>query len=96
MARKAFELMMEGLGDALAYVEGDRSRGRIANVDVKAVRAATRMSQQVFADTFHLKVTTVRDWEQGRRVPDTGSVTLLKMIRADPQGVREIIQKAVN
>lgn len=93
MARKAFGMMMEGLDDAIAYAAGDHSRAHIANIDVKAVRAATRMSQQAFADTFRLKVTTLRDWEQGRRAPDTGSVTLLKMIEADPQAVRELLHK---
>ena len=82
-----------GLDDAIAYARGDVSRGRIATVDVKAVRAMTAMSQDRFAEAFGFRAGTLRDWEQGRRRPDTGSVTLLRMIEADPDGVRTIMDK---
>ena len=90
---KAFDMMMAGMDDAIAYAEGDHNRGRVATVDVKAVRSATRLSQVKFADAFRFRAATVRDWEQGRRTPDTGSLTLLKMIQADPEGVRQILAK---
>lgn len=89
-----FNGIVAGLNDAVAYAKGDHSRGRVANVDVKAVRAATKLSQAKFADAYQFKAATVRDWEQGRRAPDTGSVTLLRMIKADPEGVQKILAKA--
>lgn len=88
-----FNGIAAGLGDAIAYAQGDQTRGRVANVDVKAVRAATKLSQAKFADVFRFRAGTVRDWEQGRRAPDTGSVTLLRMIQADPDGVKQILAK---
>lgn len=95
MSKRAFEKVMAGLDDAIAYAKGDESRGRAHGpVDVKAIREANQMSQAAFAEAFHLKVAAVRDWEQGRRRPDTGSVTLLKMIQTDPGAVRKIISKA--
>jgi hypothetical protein len=30
MAGKAFDLMLDGMGDAIAYVRGDETRGQIA------------------------------------------------------------------
>lgn len=91
--KSAFEKIAAGLEDAIAYAGGDGARGREATVDVKAIREASRMTQAAFAETFRLKLGAVRDWEQGRRRPDTGSVTLLKMIAADPGAVRRIIAK---
>ncbi len=91
--KSAFDKIAAGLDDAIAYAGGDHSRGREATVDVKAVRAATDMSQQKFADTYRLRAATVRDWEQGRRAPDAGSLILLKMIQVDPKGVEKIIAK---
>lgn len=91
--KSAFDKIAAGLEDAIGYAEGDHRRGREGTVDVKAVRAATELSQAAFAETFHLKVATVRDWEQGRRLPDSGSLTLLRMIRADPAGVRKILAR---
>ena len=93
MDEEDFNGIVAGLNDAIAYAKGDQTRGRIANIDVKAVRAVTRLSQAKFADAYQFKAATVRDWEQGRRAPDTGSVTLLRMIKADPEGVQQILAK---
>ncbi|MES2097823.1 MAG: transcriptional regulator [Pseudomonadota bacterium] len=93
MARKAFEMMMEGLDDAIAFAEGDAARARVATVDVRQVRAGTKLSQAKFAQTYHFRIGTLQDWEQGRRQPDTGSLTLLRMIQADPRAVQDILSK---
>lgn len=94
MSKRAFEKVMAGLDDAIAYAKGDESRGRAHGpVDVKAIREASNMTQAAFAETFRLKLGALRDWEQGRRRPDTGSITLLKMIETDPRAVREIIAR---
>lgn len=89
-----FNGIMAGLDDTLAYVKGDNTRGRVAaGPDVRAIRKEVKLSQARFAKTFHIPIGTVRDWEQGRRQPDTGSTTLLRMIEADPKGVEIIISK---
>ena len=89
--KSAFDKIAAGLADATAFAEGDASRGRKATVDVKAVRAATKKTQAAFATAYRFPVATVRDWEQGRRQPDAGSATLLKMIAAEPETVERII-----
>ena len=91
--KSAYDKIAAGLEDAIAYAGGDTTRGRAAAVDVKAIREANRMTQADFAKAFRLKLGTVRDWEQGRRRPDTGSVIFLKMVEADPGAVRSIIAK---
>ena len=91
--KSAFDKIAAGLEDAIGYAEGDRTRGREATVDVKAIREASKMTQTDFAETFRLKLGALRDWEQGRRRPDTGSVTLLRMIEADPHAVRRILAR---
>lgn len=91
--KSAFDKIAAGLEDAIAYAKGDESRGRVAGVDVAAIRAATGKTQAAFATSYRLPVGTVRDWEQQRRTPDSGSLVLLKMIAADPEGVAGIIAK---
>lgn len=91
--KSAFDKIAAGLEDATAYARGDVTRGRVATVDAKAVRARTKLSQEKFAAAFRVPVGTVRDWEQGRRQPDSGSALLLKMIEADAKGVQDIIAK---
>lgn len=92
--KSAYDKIAAGLDDAIAYMQGDASRGRLATgVDVKAIRAANNMTQDAFARAFHLPIGTVRDWEQGRRQPDSGSRILLRMIAADARSVERIMAK---
>jgi putative transcriptional regulator len=92
--KSAFDKIAAGLGDAIAFAEGDKARGReVKAVDVKAIRATLKQTQPEFARTFRLPLRTVQDWEQHRREPDTGSRLYLAMIDADPEGVQKIIAK---
>lgn len=92
--KSAYDKIAAGFEDAIAYMEGDKSRGRTNIVDVRAIRTASKMSQSDFASAFGIPVATVRDWEHGRRRPESGSVTLLRMIAVDPAAVRDLIARA--
>lgn len=91
--KSAFDKIASGLHDAIAYAGGDETRARKSTVDVRAIRLASNMSQSAFAAAYRFPVATLRDWEQGRRRPDTGSVTLLNMISADPKAVEALIAR---
>lgn len=94
MKDEDFQGIMAGLEDAIAFVKGDASRGRIvAGPDVKAIRAKTRLSQAKFADKLRVPVATVRDWEQHRRSPDAPARTLLGMVDADPKAALDLIAR---
>ena len=45
------------------------------------------LSREKFADRFGLDVRTVREWEQGQRVPDGTARVLLTVIDHDPESV---------
>jgi putative transcriptional regulator len=90
----AFEKIAAGLNDAIAFAEGDRSRARVvAGPDVKAIRARAQLSQTAFAAKLRISAATVRDWEQGRRLPDAPARTLLGMVAADPKAAFAILEK---
>ena len=59
--------------------------------NVKAIREKLHLSQKQFADTFGLSLSVVRDWEQGRFVPDRAARTLLKVIARNPEAVKEAL-----
>src|SRR5687767_5253975 len=46
----------------------------------KRIRQRLRMTQEQFAARFHVPLGTLRDWEQGARVPDSAAKTLLRVI----------------
>jgi putative transcriptional regulator len=64
-------------------------------VDVRALRRRLGMSQERFARSFHLSVGTVRDWEQGRSVPDRPARVLLKLIERNPEIVLKTLQASL-
>lgn len=92
--KKAFDKIAAGLEDAIAFAGGDETRGRaVKPVDIKALRKRVGRTQGQFSEEFRLPVGTLRDWEQHRREPDTGSKVYLSMIEADPEGVKRILAK---
>lgn len=92
MNDSTFNGIMAGIEDAIAFVQGDETRARIvAGPDIKAIRRATGKTQNEFAATYHIPVGTVRDWEQGRRVPDAPAKALLAIIARDPQAVERLL-----
>jgi putative transcriptional regulator len=63
-----------------------RPRGE-TTIDVRAIRAATGLSQSKFAEILSIEVSTLRNWEQGRRDPTGPARALLRAIRNDPVAV---------
>jgi putative transcriptional regulator len=61
--------------------------GAPSKVDVRAIREATKLSQEDFALRFGLELATVRNWEQGRSEPDTAARNFLITIARDPEAV---------
>ncbi len=92
MTRNAFDKIAAGLDDAIAYQAGDMSRARDAHpVDVRAVRERAHKTQAQFAAAYHIPVSTLRDWEQGRRYPDAPARALLSVIAVDPIAVERML-----
>jgi hypothetical protein len=54
MMNSAFDKIAAGLEDAIAFAHGDTDRGRMATVDVRAARAATKLSQGAFTETYRV------------------------------------------
>ena len=90
-----FESMKRGLAQAKKFIEGERE-GFVVHepVDIKAIRARTKMSQAKFARAYHLPIGTVKDWEQGRRQPDAPARALLTIIEKDPDAAAEALANA--
>lgn len=48
---------------------------------VRVIRRALGLSQEEFASRFHIPLGTLRDWEQGRKEPDTAARAYLRVNR---------------
>lgn len=65
-----------------------------AEVDARAIRRKSGLSQQAFADTFGFTVGALRDWEQGRKRPERSARILLSVIHAAPEAVAKTVADA--
>ena len=59
--------------------------------DVKAIRARLKKSQSEFAAMIGVSVSTLQNWEQGRRVPEGPARALLKVAAEKPQAVAQAL-----
>jgi len=59
-------------------------------VDIPALRRRHGMTQQQFADAFGIALGTLRNWEQGRRIPDGPAQRLLEIIEGRPDVAIEV------
>jgi putative transcriptional regulator len=58
-----------------------------APVDVKAIRLQLSKSQAEFAHMIGVSVSTLQNWEQGRRRPEGSARALLKVAAINPEAV---------
>ncbi len=89
--------ILDGAREALEIAEGKRKPARIhipEEIDTKAIRKRLKMTQQEFANSFGFDVWTLRQWEQGRRVPTGPARAYLQVIRKNPDAVREALSAA--
>ena len=92
MKKSDFESFQRGMAQAKAYVAGARD-GYVAHepIDVRQVRARTKLTRQRFASRYGLDARTVEQWEQGRRKPDRTSETYLRLIENEPEKIAEMV-----
>ena len=94
-----FRRVMRGLDEATGYARGetDLTKYRVhvpSAVDVTAIRAKLGLTQEAFAAQFGFSKGAVRDWEQGRKLPEASARILLKVIEKRPDVVLEVLNAA--
>lgn len=90
MDKRLFAQLTESMEQMGEIARGERAPSREFHVDameVKAIRAATGLSQPKFAKVLDVDVGTLRNWEQGRREPAGPARALLRAIKKDPRHV---------
>lgn len=71
--------------------EWDETNSRPMDTAAKLAfaRVFLEMNQPDFAALLGIPVATLRNWEQRRTEPDAVARTLIELIYADPEGMRE-------
>jgi len=90
--------ILDGLDDVIAWTNGDENAARIidwqapTSVDVRAIRQKMGMTQRQFAARFGLKLDSLRNWEQDKRVPETSARVLLTVMDLEPEAVKRALK----
>jgi putative transcriptional regulator len=58
---------------------------------VKIIRRALDLTQEEFAQRYHIPIGTLRDWEQGRAEPDQPTRAYLTLIARDPEHISRLL-----
>jgi putative transcriptional regulator len=85
-----FELLITSVRQAGQIKRGAMNPARKFEVrpeDVKAIRSKLEKSQSEFALMIGVSVSTLQNWEQGRRQPDGPARALLKVAALNPSAV---------
>lgn len=62
---------------------------------VKVIRRAFGLTQEEFSARYQIPLGTLRDWEQGRSVPDQTARAYLKVIARHPESTAQALAKGV-
>ena len=90
MKDKDFRKLLESVKQAGEIAKGRRKPSRVAKFvapDIKLIRRDLAVSQGQFAHMIGVSVTTLQNWEQGRRQPHGPARALLKVASRDPRAV---------
>ena len=65
---------------------------KFSPLDIKAIRSKLGKSQQEFAFMIGVSISTLQNWEQGRRTPDGPARALLKIASENPTAVNRALE----
>jgi putative transcriptional regulator len=94
MKKRDFDSLVASVRQAGKIRRGKKKASRIFEfepADVKRVRERLGKSQPAFAWMIGVSVGTLRNWEQGRRVPEGPARALLTVASKHPEAVSDAL-----
>ena len=89
-----FEKLLTSVRQAGRIRRGEAEPSRLFRfepADVKSIRSQLKKSQSEFALMIGVSVSTLQNWEQGRRQPEGPARALLRVAAKNPQAVAEAL-----
>ena len=98
MKKSEFDGLLNGLQEAGEFLRSGKLKGGRIHIpdaiNTAKIRTKAGFSQAAFAREIGVSVATLRNWEQGRRVPDGPAQVLLALLDKDPMIVRRTLESA--
>ncbi len=97
MDKKLFADVVESMQQHNEIIAGTRKAARVTKVDsssIKVLRAKAGLTQEKFAALIQIDLSTLQNWEQGRREPTGPAKALLRAIENNPKAVLKALAAA--
>ena len=94
MKKQDFNNLVKSIKQAGKIRRGEMKASRIhefAPADIKKIRDQLHKSQSEFAMMIGVSVSTLQNWEQGRRRPEGPARALLKVAAINPKALEEAL-----
>jgi putative transcriptional regulator len=85
---------LESIKQGGAILRGEMKPSRVFEFDqpdVRSIRSHYGLSQAKFSDMLGISVSTLRNWEQGRRKPEGAARVLLRVAAKYPDAILEVV-----
>jgi putative transcriptional regulator len=90
-----FDELVTSLREGGAILRDEQPAARSFTIrppEIKTIRDGFGLTQEQFAALLGISVRTLRNWEQGRRVPDGPARVLLQVAAKHPEAVLDVVQ----
>lgn len=84
------EELLEIVRYSIAHPESVRTVAR--RHDIPELRKKLHLTQRAFAEAYSINLETLKQWEQGKRLPDTTSSAYLTCIAKQPELIRQLVR----
>ena len=99
MNNELFTELVASVREGGAILRGAKAPSRafaINGADIKQLRADYALSQNEFAALMGISVKTLRNWEQGRRMPEGAAKVLLQVAAKHPEAVWDVVRPTLS
>lgn len=84
--------LIEAMNEALAHASGENvdaveHKVELKAVDIKAIRANLKLTQEQMSSLLGASLSGYRKWEQGERQPSGAARTLLRVMEKEPEAI---------
>jgi len=90
MNKRDFDRLVVSVKEAGKIRRGEMKASRVFDIkptDIRTVRRKLNLSQSEFALMIGVSLSTLQNWEQGRRRPEGPAQALLKVAASNPKAV---------
>lgn len=95
MKDEMFGELVASVKEGGAILRGEKESTRtfhLDRLDIKRIREGYKLTQEQFASMLGISVRTLRNWEQGRRVPEGPAMVLLRVADKHPEALLDAVR----